>query len=204
MHSAARRIGDVTSMITLCCVALAASGGCARAASTPSSAGQTQPAVVVDETMTATAELRDRSGTSIGTARLTGDNDGTITLVVHVDGMTPGSHGIHFHTVGSCTPGDSTAAFASAGAHYNPLDRKHGLENPDGPHAGDLPNLVVGANGSGDLEAKTARATLRAGPASLLDADGSAVVVHASADDQKTDPSGNSGARVACGVVTKS
>ena len=202
MQTATRRNRDVMLTTTLCCVALVASG-CARAASTPSPGRETQPAVVVDETMTATAELRDRTGASVGTARLTGDNDGTITLVVHVDRMTPGSHGIHFHAVGSCTPGDTTA-FAAAGPHYNPLNRKHGLENPDGPHAGDLPNLVVGENGSGDLEAKTARATLRAGPASLLDADGSAVVVHANADDQKTDPSGNSGARVACGVVTKS
>lgn len=202
MQTATRRNGDVMLKTTLCCVALVASG-CARAASTPTTGRETQPAVVVDETMTATAELRDRAGASVGTARLTGDNDGTITLVAHVDRMTPGSHGIHFHAVGSCTPGDS-AAFAAAGPHHNPLNRKHGLENPDGPHAGDLPNLVVGANGSGDLETKTARATLRAGPASLLDADGSAVVVHASADDQKTDPSGNSGARVACGVITKS
>ncbi|MFL5575235.1 MAG: superoxide dismutase family protein, partial [Gemmatimonadaceae bacterium] len=86
---------------------------------------------------------------------------------------------------------------------HNPLNRKHGLENPDGPHAGDLPNLTVGANGSGDLDATTARATLREGPATLFDADGSAIVVHAGQDDQRTDPAGNSGARVACGVLTK-
>src|SRR5215207_2027494 len=140
MQTATRRNGDVMLKTTLCCVALVASG-CARAASTPTTGRETQPAAVVDETMTATAELRDRAGASVGTARLTGDNDGTITLVAHVDRMTPGSHGIHFHAVGSCTPGDSTA-FAAAGPHHNPLNRKHGLENPDGPHAGDLPNLV--------------------------------------------------------------
>jgi Cu-Zn family superoxide dismutase len=151
----------------------------------------------------ATAELRDRSGKTVGTARLVGENQGAIDLTVQVSGMTPGSHGIHFHAAGSCAPGDSTA-FAAAGGHHNPMGRKHGLENPDGPHAGDLPNLVVGADGSGTLETRTARATLRQGPTTLLDADGSALVVHAAADDQRTDPSGNSGARVACGVITKS
>ena len=84
----------------------------------------------------------------------------------------------------------------------NPAARKHGLDNPDGPHAGDLPNLTVAAGGAGDLDVVTNRVTLRPGPTSLLDADGSALVVHAGTDDQRTDPSGNSGARAACGVIT--
>ena len=179
--------------------------GCAHAAQTSGSARtpSAQVAAGADTTTTASATLRDRSGATVGTARLTGDANGAVHLVVHVDQMTPGRHGIHFHAVGSCEPGDSTA-FASAGGHHNPLGRKHGLENPDGAHAGDLPNIEVGANGSGDLDTTTSRATLRASPASLFDADGSAIVVHAAADDQKTDPSGNSGARVACAVISKS
>jgi Cu-Zn family superoxide dismutase len=152
--------------------------------------------------MIAVVELRDPAGSPVGTARLTADEDGTIRLVLHVDRLPAGTHGVHFHAVGSCQRGDSTA-FASAGGHHNPLQRKHGLENPDGPHAGDLPNLVVDASGGGNLDTRTARATLRPGPATLLDSDGSSLIVHASADDQKTDPSGNSGARLACGVITK-
>ena len=94
-------------------------------------------------------------------------------------------------------------AFTSAGGHFNPDNRQHGSENPQGSHAGDLPNLVVGANGAGSLVVTTDRFSLAAGrPTSLLDADGSALVVHAGPDDLKTDPTGNSGARIACGVVT--
>ena len=201
MRSQGRRIGDVTWRLTLSCAVLVAAG-CARAAqNSPDDAPE--PAVVVQDPTMAVAELRDPAGAPVGTARLSADENGTIHLVLHVDGMTPGQHGVHFHSVGSCQRGDSTA-FASAGGHHNPLKRKHGLENPEGAHAGDLPNLVVGANGSGDLDTQTSRATLRPGPATLFDADGSSLIVHASADDQKTDPSGNSGARVACGVIMKS
>lgn len=199
-QTSARRNGVVTTS-TLCGLALGAAA-CATspAASTPA-AGGVRPTEAVVMVPAATAELHDRTGKTVGTARLTGESSGAIHLVVHVDGMTPGNHGIHFHAVGSCAPGDTTA-FVAAGGHHNPTGRKHGLENPDGPHAGDLPNLVVGTNGSGDLDTVTPRATLGAGATSLLDADGSALVVHAGADDQRTDPSGNSGARVACGVVT--
>ncbi|MFL5578042.1 MAG: superoxide dismutase family protein, partial [Gemmatimonadaceae bacterium] len=145
---------------------VAAVGACARAARTSSTAGGSAAArAAVTETRAASAELRDSAGAPVGTARLTGDENGTIHLVLHVDRMTPGMHGVHFHAVGSCV---GAGAFASAGGHHNPLNRKHGLENPDGPHAGDLPNLTVGANGSGDLDATTARATLREGPATLF------------------------------------
>lgn len=216
MQTTVRRDGMTTSrsldrsgssIVQICGIALlgATAAACATspAASsrTPAGGGGAQAAVAA-ATDVATAELRDRTGKTVGTARLVGEPQGAINLTVNVTGMTPGSHGIHFHAVGSCTPGDSTA-FAAAGGHHNPMGRKHGLENPDGPHAGDLPNIVVGADGSGTLETRTARATLRPGPTTLLDADGSALVVHAGADDQRTDPSGNSGARMACGVVTK-
>jgi Cu-Zn family superoxide dismutase len=116
---------------------------------------------------------------------------------VHVDGMTPGRHGIHIHAVGLCEP----ATFGSALGHHNPLGTTHGLDSESGGHAGDLPNLVVNPAGIGRLDATTDRATLSAGATSVFDANGSALVIHAGPDDQVTDPTGNSGARVACGVI---
>ena len=107
--------------------------------------------------------------------------------------MPPGTHGAHVHTVGRCDP----PAFETAGSHWNPTTMKHGTMNPQGPHQGDLPNLVVDGGGRGTIGATIPGATL----ASLLDADGAAVVIHASADDLRTDPSGNSGGRIACGVL---
>jgi Cu-Zn family superoxide dismutase len=147
----------------------------------------------------ATAELRDTSGKSVGTLTLRDAAGGTVMIEGDVRGLPAGAHGIHFHATGQC---DAAGAFASAGAHFNPSSRKHGLENPEGPHAGDLPNLVVSTDGSGNFRTNTTRVSLGADAASLLDADGSAVIVHAAQDDQRTDPSGNSGARVACGIVT--
>jgi superoxide dismutase, Cu-Zn family len=111
-------------------------------------------------------------------------------------GLPAGEHGVHLHTVGSCQP-----PFASAGAHWNPTTRQHGLENPQGAHLGDMPNLTVGASGSVDLQVSTRGGGLR-GQHPLLDDDGAAVVIHAMRDDQRTDPSGSSGDRIACGVVT--
>jgi Cu-Zn family superoxide dismutase len=94
-------------------------------------------------------------------------------------------------------------AFTSAGGHVNPGGRQHGLQNPRGPHAGDLPNIRIEADGSGRLESLNDRITLGAGPTSLFDGDGSALVIHAAADDLQTDPTGNSGGRLACGVIVK-
>lgn len=148
----------------------------------------------------ATAELRDSSGKSVGTLTLR-DAAGGSSVVIdgQLRGLPAGPHGIHFHAAGQC---DAAGAFASAGAHFNPASRKHGLENAEGPHAGDLPNLSIATDGSGNFRTNTVRVTLGNGTNSLLDADGSAVIVHAAQDDQRTDPSGNSGARIACGVVT--
>ena len=113
--------------------------------------------------------------------------------------LPPGTHGIHFHEVGTCDGGST--AFSTAGAHYNPLTREHGLENPRGPHAGNAPNIVTPASGAGTVTFSTNRVTLTPGTLSLFDANGSSIVVHASADDQVSQPSGNSGARIACGVI---
>jgi Cu-Zn family superoxide dismutase len=146
----------------------------------------------------ATAELRDAQNRVVGTVRAAYDPLG-VRLTIAVRGLPEGPHAIHLHAVGTCTPPD----FASAGPHFNPESLGHGLANPLGPHAGDLPNIVVGADGSGNAVFVNPRVTLGAGASSLFDADGTAVVVHATADDQRTDPSGASGARLACGVLRR-
>ena len=147
----------------------------------------------------AIAIMKDPSGRTVGTLRLVETTAGQVVLRGVLTGLPPGQHGIHLHAVGRCDP----PAFTSAGAHLNPDQHRHGLANPAGPHAGDLPNLTVLPDRAGSVDATTGRVTLRSGPAGLLDADGSAIVVHAKADDQVTDPAGASGPRIACGVITR-
>ncbi len=145
----------------------------------------------------AAASFVDASGTTIGWARLVEDARGVVHVNAHVAGLTPGLHGLHIHAVGACSP-----TFAAAGPHFNPEAHQHGLDNPDGPHAGDLPNLIVNDEGVGHLNATTDRVTLGGGVDSLFDADGSALIIHANEDDQVTNATnGNSGARVACAVL---
>ena len=139
----------------------------------------------------AAADLRTASGAAAGKATAATMN-GRVMLTLQVEGLPPGQHGVHVHMTGKC----DAPKFESAGGHWNPADAQHGLEAPAGQHAGDMPNLVVDDNGRGTLEYELKGATF----AGLMDEDGSAMVVHASADDQKTDPSGNSGDRIACGV----
>ncbi|HEX8301525.1 superoxide dismutase family protein [Sphingomonas sp.] len=139
----------------------------------------------------AEAELKTPDGTRVGTA-IAEEVDGDIRVLVEVAGMPKGAHGTHIHAVGKCDAPD----FASAGPHWNPSAHQHGKENPAGPHLGDLPNLSVGDNGR-DRTILTLKGATYSG---LLDEDGAALVVHAQADDYKTDPSGNSGGRIACGV----
>jgi len=146
----------------------------------------------------AVAELTNTSGQSVGTARFTQAGN-VVRILVEAKGLPPGPHGAHVHAVGKCDPPD----FNSAGAHFNPTNKQHGALNPQGSHAGDLPNLTVGPDGTGRMETTTEQLSLGSGPSSVWDADGSALVVHANADDFKTDPTGNSGARVACGVLVK-
>ncbi|HEX6590021.1 MAG TPA: superoxide dismutase family protein [Longimicrobiales bacterium] len=145
----------------------------------------------------ATATLQDSTGTQVGTVTLTASADSGVAIAAQVRGVAPGEHGIHVHMVGQCDP---ATGFESAGAHLNPTNMQHGLENPNGPHLGDMPNLTVANDSTGTVSFTNAQLRLGQG-GNLLDADGAAIVVHASADDQRTDPSGNSGARVACGVV---
>jgi len=106
---------------------------------------------------------------------------------------------MHIHETGACTP----PSFESAGSHFNPTSKKHGLLNPEGPHAGDLPNLVVGADGSADTTFTVSATLLAQGSGSMLGAPKRAFVIHADPDDQKTDPSGDSGSRVVCGVIER-
>lgn len=144
----------------------------------------------------ATTQLLGGSGELRGTAALTVVDGGT-RVVVHVDGLAPGTYAIHLHAVGKCEAPD----FKTAGPHFNPTAHQHGSLNPAGPHLGDLPNIVVGTGGTGSIDATVAGLGLVSGSMPLLDADGAAVVLHAGADDYKTDPSGNSGNRIACGTL---
>ncbi len=151
----------------------------------------------------ATVSLVNTSGASVGTADLTQTNDGVVSLTVTVTGGLPtGVHGIHFHEVGVADP-KATPAFSTSGEHYNPASRQHGLENPQGTHAGDLPNVVIDAQGKGTLVTTTDRISLTDASKTLFDANGSSLIIHAGVDDQKTDPSGNSGGRIAGGVVVR-
>jgi Cu-Zn family superoxide dismutase len=146
----------------------------------------------------AVAELKNTAGQSVGTARFAQAGN-VVRIVVEARGLPPGPHGVHVHAVGKCDPPD----FNSAGPHFNPLNKQHGALNPQGSHAGDLPNLTVAPDGTGRMETTTEQLSLGSGPLTVWDADGSALVVHANADDFKTDPTGNSGSRIACGVLVK-
>jgi len=146
------------------------------------------------------ADMRSTSGAVLGRINIQAERTGGIRITGDLTGLPQGEHGIHFHQVGRC----EAPAFTTAGAHFNPAAREHGLENPSGPHAGDWPNLFATTAGAARLELSTTRMTLDANPASgVVDADGTAIVIHAARDDQQTDPSGNSGARIACGVITR-
>jgi Cu-Zn family superoxide dismutase len=143
--------------------------------------------------------LVNASGQSIGTVRAW-QTTGGVTFRVDATGLPHGVHGVHVHAVGQCAPPD----FVSAGPHWNPTGRKHGMNNPAGPHAGDLPNVEVSANGALGATLTLPNASLLAPPGTpgaLIDADGAALVIHAGPDDYVTDPSGNSGGRIACAVL---
>ena len=146
---------------------------------------------------TATVALAGAAGEVRGGGEVWQDNDGQVHVDLRLTGLPAGTHAIHFHAVGKC----DAPAFTSAGGHYNPANMQHGLNNPAGPHAGDAPNFTVAADGTAHVEFVTNRVTVTAGAATLFDADGSALVVHAGADDQVSQPSGNSGDRIACGVM---
>jgi superoxide dismutase, Cu-Zn family len=144
------------------------------------------------------ADLINGQGDKIGTATFVQTNAG-VQIDLNVSQLPPGVLGIHLHAVGKC----ETPSFASAGGHLNPEMKKHGKNNPEGPHAGDLANIEVGADGKAKASFVNAAVTLADGPNSLFHEGGSSLVIHEKADDYKTDPTGNSGARIACGVIQK-
>lgn len=153
----------------------------------------------MSDVRTASATLMNPDGNVIGSVVFLERNDAMVGIEVNLDenhGLEPGAHGIHIHAVGACSPD-----FSAAGGHFNPTNAQHGFNNPAGPHAGDLPNLTITDVPQQSLLTLTDRFTLGDGPNSLFDDDGSAVIIHAGEDDQMTDPSGDSGDRVACGVI---
>lgn len=178
------------SSVVLSAIAVISIGACASAPSP------------LNRVAAAYATIANAAGEQKGTVELWQDMDKIVHVEVQVTGLPAGPHGIHFHMTGQCD-GSGTTPFATAGAHFNPLGRQHGLDNPAGPHAGDAPNFTVNADGTGRASFTTDRVSLTEGSTSLFDADGSAIVIHAAADDQTSQPAGNSGARIACGVVKR-
>ncbi len=146
---------------------------------------------------TAHAEFHNQQGQKVGSATLEQTPHGVL-ITVDLEGLPPGTHAFHIHEVGKCEP-----PFTSAGGHFNPTHKQHGLKNPQGMHAGDLPNLYVPESGKVKADVFATGVTLGKGANSLFDADGSSLVIHAGPDDAKTDPAGDAGARIACGVVAK-
>src|SRR6188768_4414433 len=142
--------------------------------------------------------LKDAKGADVGMAMISPAKDGGVSIDLDVHGLPPGEHAIHFHAVPKCE-----APFTTAGGHFNPMNKKHGLQNPEGAHAGDMMNFTVDAKGNAKTTVTNKNVTLGSEPNSLYTNGGTALMIHAAADDMKTDPSGNAGARIACGTITK-
>jgi Cu-Zn family superoxide dismutase len=143
-------------------------------------------------------ELHDAQGKSVGTATLSPAAKG-VNIDLDLKGMTPGEHGMHIHQTAKCEgPG-----FTTAGGHLNPDSKQHGLDNPQGPHAGDMPNFTVKADGTAKTKVVAPGITMGTDSHSIFSNGGTALIIHAKQDDEKTDPSGNSGDRVVCGTIAK-
>lgn len=145
-----------------------------------------------------TVNLKNAQGESVGMATLSSADHG-VKIKLNLQNLPAGEHAIHVHEAAKCDPPD----FKSAGAHFNPDSKHHGLQNPEGPHAGDIPNFTVDAKGKSKATVIAPNVTLGDDPHSVFTGGGTALVIHAKADDNKSDPSGNSGDRIACGVISK-
>lgn len=178
-----RSIPFVPAAVAAASVLLAACGG---AGQNPSPRGETARAMLV------TAQ-----GQPAGTATLTSTGDG-VFINAQLRGLPEGVHGFHIHETGQCTP-----SFDAAGGHFNPGSKAHGFLDPQGQHAGDLPNITVRSDGTAAADVFAANVSLRGGERALLDDDGAALVVHAGVDDYRSNPAGNAGPRIACGVITR-
>jgi Cu-Zn family superoxide dismutase len=155
------------------------------------------PSSVLAQAQQAAAEIKDAGGQVVGNAIFTQQSEG-VRISVEVKNLSPGKHGIHIHAQGRCDP----PGFTTAGGHFNPYEKQHGALNPMGPHAGDVPNLDVAQDGTGKLDYTDMLVTLASGvDNSLFKTNGTSLVIHANPDDEKTDPSGNSGTRIACGLI---
>jgi Cu-Zn family superoxide dismutase len=142
------------------------------------------------------AVLRNPQGADIGRVTVS-EKNGLILIHIRATGLVAGSHGTHLHVAGQCDGPD----FQSAGSHLNPTSKKHGILNPEGHHLGDLPNLIVAPNGRAEAIDEVLGEEAKAGLKSFVGPNGFSLVIHADPDDQRTDPSGNSGARIACAVI---
>lgn len=157
-------------------------------------------AMAEKEPLSGEASIKDAAGKEVGRAVLIQTAEGVRIAVTGYRGLPAGEKGVHIHEFGVCQPPE----FTSAGGHFNPHGKQHGLANPAGPHAGDLPNMKVSAAGEGGIDHVSRLVTLEPGkPHSLFRDHGTSIVIHAAADDGKSDPAGNSGARIACGVITR-